>query len=177
MLRNSTGTDTAARFWAKVDKEAGTGPQGDCWEWKACRQPITGYGQFRTGGRLRSAHAVAYELAVGPIPEGLESDHLCNNRGCCNPKHIELVTHAENMRRRSERQTHCKQGHEFTPENSYIQPDGARKCRRCRCLAVARNQRKRYQNDPEFRARRREARRRSSLKKAGQGEASTAPVT
>lgn len=64
------------------------------------------------GNRL--AHRVAFELHNGPIPEGLEIDHLCGNRSCVNVAHLEAVTHAENMRRAFQRRTHCKHGHEYT---------------------------------------------------------------
>lgn len=88
------------------------------------------------------AHRAAYVERYGPIPRGLETDHLCRNRWCANPDHLEAVTHAENMRRRSEAQTHCTHGHEFTPENTYLRPrsanGGARSCRACNRDAVRR---------------------------------------
>jgi hypothetical protein len=83
------------RFWSKVNKY---GPNG-CWLWTASIAP-NGYGHFyrgTTGGRV--AHRFAYELLVGPIPEGLQLDHLCSNRGCVNPDHLEPVTAAINTRR------------------------------------------------------------------------------
>ena len=83
------------------------------------------------------AHRVAYELTNGPIPDGLELDHLCRVRHCVNPSHIEAVTHRENTLRGTgpiphrARQSHCKHGHEFTPENTYRLPNGCRHCRTC----------------------------------------------
>lgn len=74
------------RFWLKVDKR---GPD-DCWEWKAGR--CLGYGQFWNNVRDMPAHRFAYEAVVGPIPEGLTLDHLCRNKGCVNPAHLEPVT-------------------------------------------------------------------------------------
>ncbi len=77
----------AERFWAKVNRLG----EDDCWEWLASSQPH-GYGQFAPGGRaggMTTAHRVAYELTFGPIPEGLSIDHLCRNRGCVNPAHLE----------------------------------------------------------------------------------------
>jgi hypothetical protein len=117
------------RFWKKV----GRADPDQCWEWLGTRND-RGYGRFAipspTGGmRQVRAYRFAYELLVGAIPEGLEIDHLCRNRGCVNPAHLEPVTHRENMFRA--RQTHCKHGHEFTEANSYLPPSGGRECRLC----------------------------------------------
>lgn len=123
------------RFWPKVDT---TGP---CWEWTASKNHL-GYGQVSReypDRRLGMAHRVAYELLVGPIPEGKELDHLCRNPSCVNPDHLEPVTHAENMRRApydapaSKRaKTHCPAGHPYSGENLYVNPKGRRECRACR---------------------------------------------
>ena len=80
-----------ARFWQKVDKS------GDCWEWIGAVS--SGYGHFQTDGGTTTAHRVAYQLLVGPIPDGLHVDHLCRNTLCVNPDHLEPVTQAENNRR------------------------------------------------------------------------------
>lgn len=86
---------------------------------------------------MQVVHRVTYQLLVGPIPEGLELDHLCEVKACCNPEHLEPVTHAENLRRcrysreRSASDT-CTKGHVYTPENTYRYPNGARACRECR---------------------------------------------
>jgi hypothetical protein len=86
--------DDAARFWSYVDVD------GDCWEWTGQRDR-DGYGRlWRPAGKTRVAHRIAYELLVGPIPEGLQLDHLCLNKCCVNPDHVEPVTLAENCRRR-----------------------------------------------------------------------------
>lgn len=102
-----------------------------CWEWTAsCGSH--GYGQFWTGVSNDLAHRASYIVAVGPIPDGLQIDHLCRNRKCINPEHLEAVTQQENMRRASEAQTACrKAGHPFTPENTIITTAGHRKCRTC----------------------------------------------
>lgn len=117
------------RFWAKVD--AG----GDCWEWTASR--FDGYGRFGVAGRQQGAHRVAYEILVGPIPADLVIDHLCRNRGCVNPDHLEPVTPEENRRRGivDRERKHCPRGHLFTPENVYISSKGRKECRICRAAS------------------------------------------
>lgn len=100
---------------------------GDCVIW-AGRRDADGYG--RTNGCL--AHRVAYERRFGPIPDGLQLDHLCRNRACVNPEHLEPVTHAENMRRSAPAQkTKCSNGHAYDDLNTYIRPTGQRDCRVC----------------------------------------------
>jgi hypothetical protein len=109
-----------------------------------------GYGQTTAptsggGYRQQSVHRLAYEMFVGQIPEGLTLDHLCHtndltcpggngclHRRCVNPAHLEPVTRGENTSRGGNAiKTHCKRGHEFTPENTYMTPGGARQCRAC----------------------------------------------
>jgi hypothetical protein len=88
--------DDEARFLTRIDKSSG------CWLWTAHVSPTTGYVQFRIGGRAGKmvlAHRWAYEHFVGPIPAGLQLDHLCRIRHCVNPVHLEPVTAAENRRR------------------------------------------------------------------------------
>lgn len=108
-----------------------------CWQWTAAASP-TGYGHFWNGERVVAAHRWAYEYFVGPIPEGLEIDHLCRNRSCVNPQHLDPVLHVANVRRsgidgRSEQ--HCRNGHEFTSENTYThERTGYRQCRACRAV-------------------------------------------
>lgn len=134
-MADDIAPDTIARFWVKVEKTDG------CWLWRA-RIDRLGYGQFgwRSGPNPRPfvlVHRFAYELVIGPIPDGLELDHLCRVRHCCNPDHLEPVTHAENMRRSAGAlKTHCKNGHEFTPENTAPQKGSSgRSCRICRRAA------------------------------------------
>lgn len=130
---------------------------GDCWPWLGFKTK-DGYGRFVLDGRKGHRKTVApyralWEHLNGPMPEGLEPDHTCNNRGCCNPEHVEPVTHAENMRRAAERRrlegrktarlarprpTHCPGGHKYTPENTKISTQNAIQCRACnriRCAA------------------------------------------
>lgn len=108
------------RFWRKVEKF-----DGGCWNWAAYRDK-TGYGRFAAvSGRLVLAHRFAYETTVGPIPHGLELDHLCRNPSCVNPSHLEPVTRRENVVRGvspnavNAAKTHCIRGHELSRENCY----------------------------------------------------------
>ncbi len=129
------------RFWVRVDKEGPLPPtfrnRGRCWTWTG-GLINTGYGMFHpTKGSGVLTHRYAYEALVGPIPEGLCIDHLCRNRRCCNPAHLEPVTMRENTRRGlsistfNALKTHCPQRHPYSPENTYVSPRGGRICRTC----------------------------------------------
>lgn len=110
-----------------------------CWLWNLSRN-ADGYGKV---GRTTNpwgeqmAHRVAFRIWNGDIPDGLQIDHLCRNRPCANPAHLEAVAHRTNMRRAPHiaaqiARTHCKWGHEFSPENTYVAPsDNRRRCRAC----------------------------------------------
>jgi len=126
------------RFWDKVIPE----PNSGCWLWTGSIS-VNGYG--RIGGRIdgvrkdRPAHRLSYQSLIGPIGDGLVLDHLCRVRCCVNPAHLEAVTQQENVirgdgprlaRERWSAQTHCKQGHEFTPQNTHRNKRG-RSCRAC----------------------------------------------
>lgn len=106
-----------------------------------------GYTKIGIDGRTEMTHRAAYTAFVGPIPAGLVIDHLCRERTCCNPEHLEAVTHRENLVRgetltsREVAQTACKHGHPFTPENTYQRPDRpGRLCRTCRSEANTRHE-------------------------------------
>lgn len=148
-------------FWQQVNKD---GPlpgedtlaagKGRCWLWTGSFQSRRGYGTTRRTGlsQTRLAHRVSYELPHGPIPAGLEIDHLCRVPACVNPAHLEAVTHAENLQRsplgRAAR-THCPLNHPYDDENT-IRRNGRRICRECARLSS----RARYQKSkaaPEVR--------------------------
>lgn len=123
------------RFWSKVDKNGRNG----CWVWT--RSLSFGYGRFNINHlRWVKAHRFAYETLVEPVPEGLCLDHLCRNRRCVNPDHLEPVTMKVNLQRGNNWQrdkTHCKHGHEFTPDNT-VWRKGFRKCRECNRITCQR---------------------------------------
>ncbi len=121
---------TEQRFDEKVNKT------DTCWLWTGAKTKY-GYGMIWVGGRYAMAHRYSYERFVGPIPKGLDIDHLCRVIACVNPAHLEPVTHRENLLRGNTvaaahaAVTHCPQGHEYTPENTYVSPQGERNCRAC----------------------------------------------
>jgi hypothetical protein len=114
-----------------------------CWSWEGGHFKTTGYALFNVrmdDGKWRPtvAHRVSHLVFKGPIPDGYEIDHLCRNRPCINPAHLEAVTHRENGLRgesvmaKQALQTHCIHGHEFTPENTYVRTKKhKRECRQC----------------------------------------------
>jgi hypothetical protein len=131
--------------------------ESGCWLWTG-GTTSAGYGQVRggTGGQVY-VHRVAYEIAKGPIPDGLVIDHLCFVVNCVNPDHLEAVTQAENARRafraglwfprvatENAQRTHCRRGHEFTPENTYVW----RNHRTCVICRRARQKRSRANKTP-----------------------------
>lgn len=125
------------RFMAKVTLTAGY-----CWQWNAGCTSF-GYGKFSVGRRTVLAHRYAYEAMFGPVPTGLQLDHLCRNPGCVNPDHLEPVTSAENVRRGAlpglvaarnslaRQATECQRGHPFDEANTYIH-SGKRCCKACK---------------------------------------------
>ncbi len=123
--------DIPAHFWGKVDKS------GECWLWIG-HVENSGYGAFswREGAlhRKARAHRYAYELVVGPIPAGLEIDHLCRNKLCVRPDHLEPVTRAENIRRAYDARparAACRRGHVYTEQTTKINANGYRHCLIC----------------------------------------------
>jgi len=134
MKRSRKVVDEVSRFWSKVDKS------GDCWLWTAGLR--LGYGQFRRThdrGNPAVAHRYAYEITKGQIPAGMQLDHLCRNRACVNPDHLEPVSQRVNMLRGLQSRLangmddKCAHGHRYTPENTYRNPSRASdiRCREC----------------------------------------------
>lgn len=117
-------------FWVKVE----VGP--DCWEWKGKRTVGYGHIWYPADHSMRLAHRLSFEMAYGPIPADLTIDHLCQNRACVNPLHMEVVSRGENTLRGNSpaainsRKKQCQRGHWFTPENTGVDR-GGRYCRVC----------------------------------------------
>lgn len=128
--------------------------EGGCWIWTGALLP-TGYGQMWNGSKPTSAHRLSYELRYGPIPKGLQIDHLCRVRRCIRPDHMEAVTARENWlrgktpSRLNMDKTHCLRGHLFEGHNVMVQSRGGRNCRECHNLRA---------RTPEYKRRRNRAR-------------------
>ncbi|MGW7514807.1 HNH endonuclease signature motif containing protein [Streptomyces sp. NPDC054796] len=133
----------AVRFTAKVNTDGPLslvrGAIGPCHQWTGSTNE-RGYGTF-WHGRTVKAHRYAYEQQVGPIPDGLDIDHLCRNRACVAPGHLRAVTHRENILTSSNHVARraavrvCPAGHAYDEANTYVAKNGTRKCRSCRRAA------------------------------------------
>lgn len=127
--------DVVARFMAKVAEPDSNG----CRDWTAARY-ATGYGAFWTGTGTRQANAVSLEIASGERSDGRVARHSCHRPVCVAPEHLQWGSHSDNARdcveagrNANANKTHCPEGHELTPENTYVYPsDSARECRICR---------------------------------------------
>ena len=129
------GVPVEKRFWMQVQKTS------SCWLWTGGTTGKSNYGQIGVNGHHVLAHRFAYELLVGPIPDGLELDHLCRTHPCVNPDHLEVVTGRVNQlrglnpelnRTRAKLITQCPNGHLYDEANTYRGPaGGGRQCRTC----------------------------------------------
>lgn len=134
----------AVRLWSRAQPQA-----NGCWHWTGALSD--GYGHIGHQSQVLGTHRVAYELAIGPIPTGFHVDHVCHNndpecaggaqclhRRCINPAHLEAVTQRTNLLRgktlpaANARKVECSNGHELTPENTFVNRRGHRYCRQCR---------------------------------------------
>jgi HNH endonuclease len=129
------------RWWSYVEQT------DTCWYWTG-RIDEDGYGRFRFNLEGRQievrAYRFGYILLVGDIPDGHELDHLCKNRSCVRPDHLEPVIHRVNTLRSDNfiavnaKKTHCPKGHAYDEANTYLYPNGSRQCRTCRREGIRR---------------------------------------
>ncbi len=157
-LRGIRGMSDEARFWEYVIPE----PMSGCWLWVGGEK--NGYGYFHprdpdspTGFGTTRAYRWSYSQYVGPIPDGYEVHHKCYNRPCVNPDHLAAITKLDNLLDSPNtlpgaaiRKTHCKHGHEFTPENTAYNKKGHRHCRTCQRLSAQRSKAKAESRFPFF---------------------------
>ena len=131
-----------------LKKQIKVSPSG-CWEWTGYRDK-DGYGRARYAGKPWQAHRALFTLVVGPIQEGMFLHHLCLNKSCANPLHLEVVTPQENTRRNlsphscNARKSRCDHGHLFDYANTYRQGGKRRQCRKCNAAAVARYKKRKF---------------------------------
>jgi len=128
------------RFESFVSPE----PNSGCWLWTGCDNG-NGYGIIGINGKNVYAHRFSYEIHKGPIPDGLVIDHHCRVHQCVNPDHLEAITWRENLDRglTNANKTHCKNGHLFDEENTWLEKNGARHCRKCHALSEERRRQRR----------------------------------
>jgi len=146
-----TRTDPITRFWRRTNKAGPVHPTlGPCWQWRGAPHR-SGYGRHKGAEGVVYAHRFAYALLVGPIPDGLQIDHLCRNTMCVRPEHLEAVTQKTNMNRgvgpagHNHRKTRCPRDHPLSGDNlySFVVKKTGTMGRRCRICAAAVNQRHR----------------------------------
>lgn len=136
---SSIGVDQLPYNWATmilIARVQDCAIDSDCWLWMGARDRKSRYGRIHRNGRCDYTHRVFYEHLVGPIPDGLQLDHLCRIPSCCNPDHLEPVSCLVNVRRGMRAtKTHCKRGHELSGDNLYVfksKKGTHRTCKTCR---------------------------------------------
>jgi hypothetical protein len=136
-----------------MEKVAWNGDGDECWTWEGSK--THGYGQLCVGGKTRRVHRLSYEEFIGPIPDGLHLDHLCRNRACVNPSHLEPVTNRENVLRgigptaKLAARKVCKRGHPLDGANLIVRKDGkGRECRACRDYHESRRPKRSWKKVP-----------------------------
>ena len=139
-------TDLLTRLREQFEAQYEVQGKDECWIWTGPRYKNTGYGRMRILGGMVYAHRFAYELYIGPVPEGLVLDHyICDTRACANPEHLKPVTSRENILRGigltavNARKTHCLRGHLLEGDNVYLN-SGRRHCRECARTRARKNQ-------------------------------------
>lgn len=122
--------------------ELAHGPRGTCWQWIGCVNS-RGYGCVSVDGKVQLTHRVSYEIHTGPIPDGLQIDHLCRNKKCCNPSHLEAVTQKVNCERTDQAtKERCVHGHPLAGTNLRVKPvAGGLTKRQCRVCEIDRGAR------------------------------------
>lgn len=127
-------SSSVSRFFRRVEFN-----ENGCWLWPT--RDRLGYGQFGIGERKYLAHRVAYIIAHGEIPPGCEIDHICNERACCNPLHLQALTTREHIDQTVERRSACRSGHTYVDGSWFVNHSGRRECRICAREKKARWQR------------------------------------
>lgn len=147
--------DRVPIYWTNVDKR-----EGGCWEWTSMTS--SGYGRFWTGYRSVPAHRVSFMLRSGFVPVGeAQLDHLCRNRACVNPDHLQVVSARTNTLRGNgpsadnANKEFCQKGHPLFGPNLYVKPQGWRVCRTCNNASYSAQRKKRRATDQEYRDRER----------------------
>jgi hypothetical protein len=155
-------------YRAKIKSNVRVNENG-CWEWLGYCHP-KGYGELSYQNKAWRLHRLTYTLWTGPVPPGMVVCHQCDNRGCCNPGHLFLGTIDDNNKDMAAKGRckysaaswpRCKHGHEFTPENTYVDSRGFRQCRTCSRIRFS---------SPEYRRRANERQRAKRAAKRAPGE-------
>ena len=122
----------------RVMEKVSIDPDTDCWLFTGSLI-WSGYGSAGFGGKTYLTHRLTYQFWIGPIPAGMELHHLCGRRHCCNPDHLQPVSHREHT---GGKRAFCRRGHPLATENAYESPSGRRYCKTCAQASRKRGARK-----------------------------------